>query len=72
MNKKRLYKQSGMLHPRGLRAAVLVEDKIRELFAEYSRFHPRDIELLVIHAAHNVATEIVLHADRTPKTVKSV
>lgn len=51
MNKKRLYKQSGKLHPRGERIASRIHNQIRALFLDHDRFHPRDLAQLIVHEA---------------------
>lgn len=74
MNKKRLYKQSGFLHPRGISLEPKLREKLQAIFDEYDQYHPQDLQLMVIHAAHMAATGALLNSKRRPssKTVKSI
>lgn len=70
MNKKRLYKQNGFQHPRGIRLEPKLREKIQAIFDEYDQYHPQDLQLMVIHAAHMATTRSLLYSKRRLSPIK--
>jgi hypothetical protein len=70
MNKKRLYKQNGMLHPRGEKLRSELRHLLDGVFVKYGQFHPRDLALLLVDTALLQASLAVHAAPRKHTSIK--